>query len=203
MQFIHGDIFIQPFAVLNRSEASTTSDSNVSSAPATSLSGSGASDTDTALISASLNRTFSSTPVIWQAELNAQYRDVGEALSHMASLDDSDDLMIEAPVYAAASFVAASLMSSRFPAPHVFTHGSKSVVFNWINGADNLYLTVSADKLSVLVTTPERIKTRLDLSAKEGFDPVKLLGLVPRQLEQQQKVLVLPSGTSEPPDFLR
>lgn len=204
MRFISHNIFLQPFAVLSESEANTTSDNpeTLVGVTVTTLSGTVPTDTNMVSVTGVLNQTFSSTPVIWESELAAQYHDVGEALNHMTSLDGDDHLMIEPPVYAAASFVAACLLFNKAPAPRVFTHGPKSVVFNWINGADNLYLTISADKLSILVSTPERIQTRVDLSAKDGFDPIRLLSSIPPELERQ-RVLLLPSGSSDPTDLPR
>jgi len=75
------------------------------------------------------------------------------------------------PVYNAACYVAAGLMANSFPAPRIFTHGPKSVVFNWSNEVDNLYLTISADKISALISSPERIKRRIDYSANELMNP--------------------------------
>jgi len=62
-------------------------------------------------------------------------------------------------------------MANSFPAPRIFTHGPKSVVFNWSNEVDNLYLTISADKISALISSPERIKRRIDYSANELMNP--------------------------------
>jgi hypothetical protein len=62
-------------------------------------------------------------------------------------------------------------MSNSFPAPRIFNHGPKSVVFNWSKEADNLYLTVSADHVSALISSPERIKRRIDLTANELANP--------------------------------
>jgi hypothetical protein len=208
MRFIAREVFIQPFAVLTDSGADTTPHQQASVAMSDGsmvrLSGTASDSNNTEMVSVTgiLNQAFSSTPVIWESEMAAQYDDIGEALNQMASLDDDDHLKIEPEVYAAASFVAAGLLLSSAPAPHVFTHGPKSVVFNWIDGVDNLYLTISADKLSVLVSTPERIKTRVDLSAEDGIAPVRLLSSLSTKLAGQ-KVLMLPSGSSEFTDSRR
>jgi hypothetical protein len=201
MRYISRDIFLQSFAVLDRSEDSSSRSEHDEPQVARTLSVTAPTASEMASATGVLNATFSSTPVVWKSELAAQYRDLGHALSHMAGLDADDQLMIEKPVYAAASFFATMLLMRGYPAPKVFTHGSKSVVFNWMNGPDNLYLTISADRLSVLVTTPKNIETRINLSAGDGLDPLKILGTISPRLKQQD-ILVLPSGSSEPADLL-
>lgn len=118
-----------------------------------------------------LRTTFSSVPIIWDSELNQEYEELGEALSEMTELEEGDEWKIDAPVYNAACYVAAGLMANSFPAPRIFNHGPRSVVFNWSNEADNLYLTISADQISALISSPERIKRRIDYSANGLMDP--------------------------------
>jgi len=118
-----------------------------------------------------LRTTFSSVPIIWDSELNQEYQELGEALSEMTELEEGDEWKIDAPVYNAACYVAAGLMANSFPAPRIFNHGPRSVVFNWSNEADNLYLTISADQISALISSPERIKRRIDYSANGLTDP--------------------------------
>src|SRR5208283_745755 len=116
--------------------------------------------------------TFSSVPVIWESELRHQeYQELGAALSEMTKLEEGDEWKIDPPVYNAACYVAAGLMAHSFPAPRVFNHGTKSVVFNWSYGADNMYLTVSADHVSALISSPESIKRRVEYSVNELMDP--------------------------------
>lgn len=120
----------------------------------------------------------STVPVILASELAHDYRELGEALNELRDLDADDEWKIDAPVYHAACFVAAELMANNFSVPRVFAHGPHSVVFNWHNGLDNLYLTVSADRMSALISSPERIKRRIDYSASDLIDPAFTLSSI-------------------------
>jgi hypothetical protein len=194
-------VYLQPVAVLATSEPDTTS---AFVAPAT---GSHIKRLDSSVPvppaemvpwNQVLRKTFSNTPVIWQTQLDKEYQDLGDALTQMTELEDESEWVIERPVYDAACFVAAGLMASSFPAPRLFNHGPKSVVFNWTDdNKNNLYLTVSADRISALVSSPERIKKRLDYSAKELLNYRNLLGSL-RSAQLEQPVLMLASGTSDP-----
>lgn len=106
--------------------------------------------------------TFSSVPVIWESDLHREYQELGVALLEMKSLDGENEHQLDEQVYLAASYVATELRANSFPLPSVFSHGPKSVVFNWSNNEDNLYLTVSADRMSALITSPERIQRRIE-----------------------------------------
>jgi hypothetical protein len=125
-----------------------------------------------------INTSFSSVPIIWESELNAEYRELGEALSGMSELTEGDEWRIDTPVYTAASNVAAVLRANSIQAPRVFNHGPKSVVFNWSNNADNLYLTVSADHISALISSPQRIKRRIEFSAHDLVDSAHTIAFV-------------------------
>src|SRR5947209_18407694 len=81
------------------------------------------------------------------------YAELNDALVDMHNLDDDGDWKIQTPVYSASVQVAAALMQYGIPRPGVFTHGPKSVVFNWSQDDINLYLTVSQRKLSILVSS--------------------------------------------------
>jgi hypothetical protein len=114
---------------------------------------------------------FASVPVVLRYELDQDYRDLGDALKEMVELDEGDDWRIDTPVYETACLVAAGLRDIHLPAPRVFTHGPKAVVFNWSNDIDNLYLTISADRMSALISTPESITRRIDYSHRLLADP--------------------------------
>lgn len=118
-----------------------------------------------------LRTTFSSLPVIWKSELSQDYKELGTALAEMTELGEEDELKIDTAVYEAACHIASALMANSYPAPGIFTHGPKSVVFDWSTGPNNLYLTISADKLSALISTPERIKRRMEYSLQELLNP--------------------------------
>jgi hypothetical protein len=124
------------------------------------------------------NMTFSSVPVIWNSELNQEYRELGEALSGMSELNEGEEWRIDRPVYTAASNVAAALRANSVEAPRVFNHGPKSVVFNWSHNADNLYLTISADHISALISSPQCIKRRIELSACDLVDSAYTIAYV-------------------------
>jgi len=114
---------------------------------------------------------FTNVPVILKSELINEYQDVGQTLNEMTDLEEGNEFWIEPAVYSAACFVAAGLMASSIPAPRVLTHGPNSVVFNWSDQTDNLYLTVSADRLSALISSPERITRRVEYSIKGLISP--------------------------------
>jgi hypothetical protein len=122
----------------------------------------------------------SKVPTIPGPDLSYEYQELGEALIEMKGLEEGDEWKIDAPVYNAACYVAAGLMANSIPAPRIFNHGPKSVVFNWppksailywSNEEDNLYLTVSANRISALISSPERIKQRIEYSVNELTNP--------------------------------
>ncbi len=146
--------------------------------------------------------TFSSVPVIWESELRHQeYQELGAALSEMTKLEEGDEWKIDPPVYNAACYVAAGLLAHSFPAPRIFNHGSKSVVFNWSYGADNMYLTISADHISALISSPERIKRRVEYSANELMDPSAALSSVRAFLKKPVQRLVT-GAVTDPTEFV-
>jgi hypothetical protein len=118
-----------------------------------------------------LRTTFSSIPVVWQSELAEDYQELGEALGQMTELDEESEWRIDPAVCATACFIATGLMINSYPAPRIFAHGPESVVFNWSGGADDLYLTISANKVSALISSPERIKRRVEFAAVDVLDP--------------------------------
>jgi hypothetical protein len=114
-----------------------------------------------------LRENLSSVPAIWDSELSQSYRELGDTLHELTELTEDDVASIEVSVFSAACYVASQLMLNSIPPPRVFNHGSKSVVFNWTLGADNVYLTISADKMSALISSPERIQRRIEYSADQ------------------------------------
>ena len=117
-----------------------------------------------------LRTTFSSAPTIWDVELTQKYQELGQALNEITELEEGEDWHIDKPVYHAARYIASELMRMSFPAPRIFSHGPKSVVFNWSIGVNSLYLTISADRMSALISSPERIQRRIDYSASQMID---------------------------------
>jgi hypothetical protein len=146
--------------------------------------------------------TFSSVPVIWESELRQQeYQELGAALGEMTKLEEGDEWKIDPSVYNAACYVAAGLMVHSFPAPRIFNHGTKSVVFNWSYGSDNMYLTISADHVSALISSPERIKRRVEYSLNELTDPSVALLSVRAFLKKPVQRLVAGAMT-DPTEFV-
>jgi hypothetical protein len=90
------------------------------------------------------------------------YDEVEGALIELRNLEDEEHWKIEDVVFGTALQLAAVLTQGGFPAPSVFSHGSKSVVFNWCEADDNLYLTVTASKLFVLASSSEGISLRAE-----------------------------------------
>jgi hypothetical protein len=145
--------------------------------------------------------SFSSVPVVWQTQVIQEYRELGEALREMTELEQVDEWAIEPPVLGTALKVAAGLMANGYPAPHVFTHGPKSVVFNWPAGINNLYLTVSADKISALISTPERIAQRVDFLANEFLEPSLFLPAI-QSAHLNPQVRLLTGAVSDLPELV-
>jgi len=130
-----------------------------------------------------------------------EYHELGETLSEMTTLDEGDEWQLEAPVFNVACYVAAELMTNAFPAPQLFNHGPKSVVFNWSRGLDNLYLTVSSDRLSALISSPERIKRRVEYSLNELLSAGRIFGAI-QSVYLDQQVIVTVSGASDRSEIL-
>jgi hypothetical protein len=93
-----------------------------------------------------------------------RYQDVSLALSEMRGLDESEHWKLDEAVYGASVQVAATLMDKNIPTPTVFSHGPKSVVFNWTLPSENLYLTVSANRISALLSTADTITHRAEIT---------------------------------------
>ena len=135
----------------------------------------------------------------WDAQLTGAYAEVGEALAQLAQSDDNQ-YSIDPAVYGVATYVAAGLASSVYcdPLPSLFTHGSDSVVFNWTNDDQNLYLTVAADGASLLMSTPDRIQKRAELTLDELRDSIKYLSAIHSKNTQ---LIITTEGDVEPLEF--
>jgi hypothetical protein len=142
--------------------------------------------------------TSSILPVFFDSELSQDYRELGEALNQLRDLADQDEWKIDGPVYYAASFVAAELMDRGFPVPRVFNHGPHSVVFNWAHGSDNLYLTVSADRMSALISSPERIKRRIEYPTPDLMKPSIMLSSITSAYLGQPIAHVITGSVTDP-----
>lgn len=121
-----------------------------------------------------IESSLSGIPVVWESELTREYQELGQALSEMTEFEDPEE-GIEPPVFEAAANIAMQLMANNLPAPRIFTHGHKSVVFNWTQDFQNLYFTISADKVSALVSIPAQIQRRIDYPLNELLNPALLL----------------------------
>ncbi len=118
-----------------------------------------------------LQTTFSSISAVWDYDLFYSYHELGEALSELKELGDGDEWTIKPGVYFSASYIASELATSGVPAPRIFSHGSESVVFNWSIDTYNVYLTISADRVSALISSPEKIQRRSEYSPKRADNP--------------------------------
>jgi len=139
----------------------------------------------------------SSIPAI---ERYYEYMELGEALMEMAELED-DEWRIDKSVYAVACYIAEIFKDkSSYPAPHIFNHGPKSVVFNWTDEKNNLYLTISANNLSLLATSPQKIEKRIDTPLSLLTNPILYLSYIrPSNLGQSLAII---KAASEPSEFL-
>jgi len=144
-----------------------------------------------------VRETFSSVPVVWQSQIVREYRELGSALQELTELGQNEDWKVDAPVLGSALNVAANLMANRYPAPQVFTHGPQSVVFNWSSGSNELYLTISADKVSALITTPQCIAHRVDFLAHEFQESGMFLSSL-RSADSNLQVRLLTGTVSDP-----
>jgi hypothetical protein len=103
------------------------------------------------------------------------YNDIGQTLFEMRNLEDNDDWKIDQAAYGASVQVAAALMENSFPVPAIFTHGPKSVIFNWVADDRNLYLTVTGDALSVLLSSGKGIEYRTELDGPQLAESSRLI----------------------------
>lgn len=188
---VWGSIYAQSLAVLDVAKGSTAVTTvTLTGEPCTTVVG-----TYTAPPQEILRRSFATVPTISELELNREYQELGEALKQMTAIDHLDDWQIESDVYYAACSIAAELLASSFPAPRVFTHGPKSVVFNWSDNCDDLYLTISADRVSALISSPDRIKRRVDLLITQLLDSQNALTSIRAAYYRKPVKLVTASST--------
>ena len=148
-------------------------------------------------------RTFtmraSRTDIIaWSQQIH-EYLALGEALSEMVALEENDEGKIDEPVYTTACYIASELMAAPYPAPRIFNHGPKSVVFNWSVGAKNLYLTISPNRISALWSSPERIEGRIHYSLSQLSNPALFLSSVGPAYWGQPFALI--KAVSTPPEL--
>jgi hypothetical protein len=121
------------------------------------------------------------------------YAELHQALTDLHSLSDDADWKIQTPVYCASLQVAAALAEKNIPKPSVFTHGARSVVFNWSGNDVDLYLTISKSRLSVLVSSTKGIEYRTEFSPDSGEDTNRFLSAL------RSVRLIAPPETSDTP----
>jgi hypothetical protein len=138
---------------------------------------------------------------IRRSELSQDYLELGETLNNMFDLDENDEWRIDEPVYATACHIAAELMvTTPYPAPRIFNHGPESVVFNWSRETTNLYLTISSNKISALLSSQERIEQRIDQTIDQLFNPARFLSFVtPSHLEHS--LASIKAGSDDPSEL--
>ncbi len=71
-----------------------------------------------------------------------------------------DDFHIDDEIAESAKAVAEVLRKSRLPAPSILRHGPRSAVFSWHKSVYALYLTIGAQKASVLATDHQGVIAR-------------------------------------------
>ena len=102
-----------------------------------------------------LGTAFSNVPVILKSELMNEYREASRAgAERNDELEEGDECKIKAPVYNTACFIASVLMAISVPPPRVFTHGRISVRVQLGEPSGDLYLTISADRMSAPISSP-------------------------------------------------
>jgi hypothetical protein len=146
-----------------------------------------------------LRMPVSSAGIRWLSEQGHEYLEIGEALSEMVGLKEDDEWRIDKPVYAAACRIAAELMAASYPAPRIFNHGPQSVVFNWSIGTNNLYLTISSNRISALLSSTEHIERRIGYSYSANQLPNPALFLFSIQPGHWGQPFALIKAVSDPP----
>ena len=122
--------------------------------------------------------------------LTGEYQELGLALNQMVSDETDDDWRIKTSVYDASRYIAGFLMDNLYPAPRIFNHWPNSVVLNWTQETNNWYLTISTDRISALMSTPERITFRKDWTATELINPAStLFAIIPGSSQQIEGVM--------------
>lgn len=152
-------------------------------------------------VSCQSNSTFQSWPNISETlvttisyssegtTVTGEYQELGLALNQMVSVETDDDWRIKTSVYDASRYIAGFLMDNLYPEPRIFNHGPNSVVFNWTQETNNWYLTISTDRISALMSTPERITFRKDWTATELINPAStLFAFIPGSSQQIERV---------------
>jgi hypothetical protein len=135
------------------------------------IGGIASTNSDSLVISASGTAIMTAPSAPAEINLHANsYAELGQALFELHSLAEDQDWRIERPVYGASLQVAAVLMEKNIPSPSVFTHGPRSVVFNWAEADKNLYLTVSKSRLSVLLSSAGKIEYRTEFEGPQVAD---------------------------------
>jgi hypothetical protein len=118
----------------------------------------------------------------------------------LTQFDEGDEEKIDTAVHQVACQVAAELLALSLPSPQIFNHGPKSVVFNWSRGKDNLYLTISSDYVSALLSSPERIKRRIEFPTKDLLAPTWFRGLL--SAGSDQPIVSKDKATSQASGFV-
>ncbi len=111
-----------------------------------------------------MGNSFVCYPANSSPQLASDYGELGETLAELRDSSADDEWLIDEPVYDIATQVASSLMALSYPAPKIFSHGRKSVVFNWEAADDrSLYLTISKDYVAGLLSSPSKIERRVQV----------------------------------------
>lgn len=145
-----------------------------------------------------VRRVLSNVPIISRAELAKGYQELGDALRELVELPPDNEWKIDSPVFSAARYVATELMGLSVPPPQVFNHGSESIVFNWSRENNELYLTVSADKMSALISKANRIAQRVEIDFSSLSNPTAILSHSALAQIDEPTIFVMAGGSSDP-----
>lgn len=118
------------------------------------------------------------TGAYFSRDLTVEYQDLGEALTQLLQVEFEDERKIDEQTYKSAYLVAGYLHSNSIPAPRLFTHGSRAIVFTWSTGEENRYVTISREAVSTLVSTHSRIERRAEYEISPGTIPNGTTGYI-------------------------
>lgn len=171
---------------LRASPASSTTSAVVVAQPSITFSPEMKTEDETRIISTS-SSTATTVTVEW-----VNYQILGSALKSLQQYDEVDNQWkIEDGVYESACYIALNLAAGAFPTPQIFTHGPKSIVFNWCDGRTSRYMTISQNRITVMVSTPERIEKRIEYAMPQLPDKATAFGYLAAAFNQRPSFIKL------------
>jgi phage repressor protein C with HTH and peptisase S24 domain len=95
-----------------------------------------------------------------QEEWEEDYSRLFEELALLANEEEAGEHYIKDEVYQVAVRLMEIAKGAGRVTPKIFSHGPDSVVFNWKDGATEVYATISADTMAILMSGPNGITHR-------------------------------------------